>query len=157
MDNFTEDEIAQTVASEVGKWSGTGRILFVDDEEGLVNSGRRGLGMLGYDVLVASSGMEAFEIYEKNKGTVDLVILDMIMPGMGGGDVFDKLKELDPTVKVLLSSGYSLDGQARKIMERGCDGFIQKPFDLETLSEKIQQVLDQDKMAAAASPAGTGI
>ncbi|MEE8394688.1 MAG: response regulator, partial [bacterium] len=61
--------------------------------------------------------------------------------GMGGADVFDRLKALDPDVKVLLSSGYSLDGEAKEIMERGCDGFIQKPFDLETLHEKINEVL----------------
>ncbi|MEE8435302.1 MAG: response regulator, partial [bacterium] len=97
-----------------------------------------------FDVLVAGSGNEALEVYEENKGTVDLVILDMTMPRMAGGDVFDKLKELDPAAKVLLSSGYSIDGQAMEIMERGCDGFIQKPYKMETLSKKILAVLNRE-------------
>ena len=99
--------------------------------------------MLGYDVLIAHSGIEALEIYENNKDKIDLVILDMIMPDMSGGEVFDKLMELDPNVKMLLSSGYSIDGQATEILERGCDAFIQKPFDLDALSEKIHGLLDQ--------------
>lgn len=117
----------------------------VDDEPDSVESGRRGLGMLGYHVITATSVKEALEVFGKNKGKTDLVILDMIMPGMGGGEAFDKLKELDPGVKVLLSSGYSLDGQATEIMERGCDGFIQKPFDLDELALQIRQILDGSK------------
>ncbi len=76
-------------------------------------------------------------------GEINLVILDLIMPGMGGGETFDKLRELNPKVKVLLSSGYSLEGEAAEVMARGCDGFIQKPFDPKTLSEAIHQILDQ--------------
>jgi CheY-like chemotaxis protein len=71
--------------------------------------------------------------------------MDMIMPGMGGGETFDRLKKIDPKVKVLLSSGYSIDGQASKIMERGCDGFIQKPFNLKQLSFKVREVLEGGK------------
>jgi len=63
------------------------------------------------------------------------------MPDMGGSDTYDRLKEINPGVKVLLSSGYSLDGQAEDILKRGCDGFIQKPFDLIELSRKIKEVL----------------
>ena len=70
-----------------------------------------------------------------------MVILDLIMPGMGGGEVYDILKEIDPKVKVLLSSGYSRDGQATEILSRGCDGFIQKPFNLQKLSEKLKQII----------------
>ena len=71
----------------------------------------------------------------------DLIVMDMIMPGMGGGETFDRLKAVNPDVKVLLSSGYSINGQASKILERGCDGFIQKPFNLKTLSQNIQAVM----------------
>ena len=73
----------------------------------------------------------------------DLVILDMIMPDMGGSEAYDRLKEINPDVKVLLSSGYSIDGQATEIMDRGCDGFIQKPFNMKQLSRKIRGVLDK--------------
>jgi two-component system cell cycle sensor histidine kinase/response regulator CckA len=78
-----------------------------------------------------------------------LVILDMIMPGMTGKETFEVLKEIEPNVKVILSSGYSLNGQARDIIERGCRGFIQKPFDIERLSEKIGEVMDDDQPRAA--------
>jgi DNA-binding NtrC family response regulator len=66
----------------------------------------------------------------------------MVMPGMGGGATYDELKKLDPEVKVLLASGYSISGEASKILERGCNAFIQKPFNMKQLSEKIRRVLD---------------
>jgi CheY-like chemotaxis protein len=96
---------------------------------------------LGYDVLTASSGKKAIEIYRQKSSQVDLVIMDLIMPGMSGGETYDRLKEINTHVKVLLSSGYSINGQAAKIMERGCDGFIQKPFNINQLSEKIQGII----------------
>ncbi len=67
----------------------------------------------------------------------------MIMPDMGGGETYDRMKEINPDIKVLLSSGYGIDGQATEIVERGCDGFIQKPFDMKQLSKKIRQILDK--------------
>lgn len=70
-----------------------------------------------------------------------MLILDMIMPGMCGGEAYDRMKEINPDIKVLLSSGYSMDGQATEIMKRGCNGFIQKPFNLNKLSEKIREIL----------------
>ena len=73
-----------------------------------------------------------------------LVILDMIMPDMGGGETYDKLKEINPDIKVLLSSGYSINGQANEILNRGCNGFIQKPFNMVDLSQKIRKILDKD-------------
>ncbi|MFO8163750.1 MAG: response regulator, partial [Desulfatiglandales bacterium] len=66
---------------------------------------------------------------------------DMIMPQMGGGETYDRMKEMDPTIKVLLSSGYSIDGQAREILKRGCDGFIQKPFTIKELSKEIRNIV----------------
>ena len=88
------------------------------------------------------SGREAIAIYEKKHGSIDLVILDMIMPYLSGKEVFDRLKKKDPHVKVLLASGYSLKGQAQEIMKSGCRGFIQKPFDTAELSKKIREALD---------------
>ena len=73
-----------------------------------------------------------------------MVILDMIMPEISGGETYDKLKEINPDIKVLLSSGYSINGQATEILDRGCNGFIQKPFNIANLSKKIREVLGKD-------------
>lgn len=91
---------------------------------------------LGCRVFIAGGGKEAVELYKANKDEIDLVILDMIMPQMGGSDTYDRLKAINPNVKVLLSSGYSVNGQATRILERGCSGFIEKPFYLIDLSKK---------------------
>ncbi|MGD2089136.1 MAG: response regulator [Candidatus Aminicenantes bacterium] len=121
---------------------GTETVLLVDDEKFIIDVGEKILNRMGYKVLTANSGNEAIEIYEKNKEKINIVILDMIMPGLGGGETFDLLKTMNPDVKVLLSSGYSLDGQATEILERGCCGFIQKPFRVKALSQKIRLILD---------------
>jgi CheY-like chemotaxis protein len=71
-----------------------------------------------------------------------MVILDMIMPEMGGGETYDRMKKIEPKIKVLLSSGYSIDGQATEILKKGCDGFIQKPFSMKELSQSIRKILD---------------
>lgn len=120
---------------------GSGTVLFVDDEKIITDVGRQILESLGYDVLIAMSGKEAVDIYLENREKIEIVILDMIMPGIGGGEVFNRLKEINPEVKVLLSSGYSLNGQATEILQRGCDGFIQKPFDIKELAIKMKGIL----------------
>ncbi|MCK4389087.1 MAG: response regulator [Desulfobacterales bacterium] len=117
-------------------------ILFVDDEDMIIDVSQEVLKTLGYKVLLARGGREAVEIYEKNKDKIDIVILDMVMPNMGGGQVYDRLKEINPNIKVLLSSGYSIDGQASEILERGCNGFIQKPFNVKQLSESIRSIVE---------------
>jgi len=102
------------------------------------------LKLLGYNVLVAKGGKEAIQAFKKNHDKIDMVILDMIMPDMGGGEVYGKLKEIDPDIKVLLSSGYSLNEQATEILGRGCSGFIQKPFNMMEISGKIREILDKN-------------
>jgi len=121
---------------------GSETILLVDDEEMVVDIGKEILEKLGYDVFTALEGTEAIRLLKKYKNEIDLVILDMIMPDMGGGETFDHLKACKADVKVLLSSGYSIDGQATEILDRGCKGFIQKPFSLRQLSHKIREILD---------------
>jgi PAS domain S-box-containing protein len=120
---------------------GSGTILLIDDEKMILDVGIELLEELGYTVQSAMSGQEAIDVFQKDRDKIDLVIMDMIMPGMGGGETFDRLKEIDTDVKVLLSSGYSINGQATKILRRGCDGFIQKPFNMNQLAEKVQQIL----------------
>ena len=121
---------------------GVETILLVDDEAMIVDMGAKMMERFGHEVMGAGSGKEALEIYEANREKIDLVILDMVMQEMGGGETYDRLKEINPDVRVLLSSGYSIDGQAQEILDRGCNGFIQKPFNMKQLSRKIREVLD---------------
>lgn len=118
-------------------------VLLVDDEEMVLDIGEQVLEKLGYEVLSATSGIEALKLYEKNQDKIDMVLLDMVMPGMGGGETYDRMREINSHIKVLLASGYSIDGKAKEILERGCDGFIQKPFSIEELSNKIREILDK--------------
>lgn len=126
---------------------GTETILLVDDEEKIIDVGERTLRKMGYQVLCARNGKEAIAHYEKNQSKIDIVVLDMIMPEMGGGETYDRLKAINPDVKVILSSGYSMNGQAAEILKRGCDGFIQKPFKMRELSQKIRETLEFKKRA----------
>jgi signal transduction histidine kinase/ActR/RegA family two-component response regulator len=131
---------APSASEEVHK--GVETILLVDDEETIFEVGIEMLQFLGYTVFSARSGKEAIAILKESDVKIDLVILDMIMPEMGGGKTFDLIKQSRPEQKVLLSSGYSISGEARQILNRGCNGFIQKPFDIKTLSCKIRDILD---------------
>jgi DNA-binding NtrC family response regulator len=122
---------------------GSETILLIDDEDIVIDIGGQILERLGYRAVTARSGKEAIEIYRANKNKINMVILDVIMPDMGGGETYDRLKKINPDIKVLLSSGYSINGQASEIMSRGCNGFIQKPFNMEQLSMKIRDILSK--------------
>lgn len=121
--------------------NGRETILVVDDEPNILEVTEEMLQTMGYQVLTAADGREAITHFEKNGQEVDLTILDMIMPGFSGGETFDRIREIQPEARVLLSSGYSIKGDAQKILDRGCDGFIQKPYNLEKLSAKLHQIL----------------
>ncbi|MBW1858296.1 MAG: PAS domain-containing protein, partial [Deltaproteobacteria bacterium] len=122
--------------------NGRGAILLVDDEEIVLDVSINMLKELGYTVLKAKGGREAVKIYKENKDKITMVLLDIIMPDMSGGQVYDRIKEINPDIKVLLSSGYNIEGQATEILERGCNGFIQKPFNMKELSHSISKILD---------------
>jgi two-component system, cell cycle sensor histidine kinase and response regulator CckA len=122
---------------------GSETVLLVDDEVMIIEIAEALFNRLGYNVLTAGSGKEAIEIYERNKALIDVVILDMIMPGMSGGETYDRIKHINPKVKILLSSGYSINGQATEILNRGCNGFIQKPFKIKEVSQKLREILDE--------------
>ncbi|UCE94597.1 MAG: response regulator [Flavobacteriaceae bacterium] len=115
-------------------------ILFADDDELCLDVGVKILQKLGYSVLQAHDGQEALEVFEKNKNTVDLVILDMRMP-YNGGRAFDQLKQIKSDVKVLIASGFAEDQRIREMFKQGCIGFIQKPFSVNLLSEKVLTAL----------------
>ena len=139
----SEKEVIEEKKSAGETLKGSETVLFVDDEEMITEVAEDLLERLGYKVLIARSGKEAIRIYEENKDRIDIVILDMIMPDMSGGETYDRMKEINPKVKVLLSSGYSINGQATEILDRGCNGFIQKPFKMKELSQKLREVLDE--------------
>jgi two-component system, cell cycle sensor histidine kinase and response regulator CckA len=122
---------------------GSGVILLVDDEDMVLDVTSQMMEALGYRVMTAMSGRQALEIYQAKRAEIDMIVLDMVMPEMGGGETFNALRERNPDVRVLLASGYSLDGKAQEIMNRGCNGFIQKPFTLRQLSQKLRETLDQ--------------
>jgi two-component system, cell cycle sensor histidine kinase and response regulator CckA len=122
--------------------AGNETVLLVDDEEMILSVGKEMLEVLGYHALVARSGQETLEIYLQEQEKIDLIILDMIMPEMSGGETYEQLKKINPNIKVLLASGYSLNGRASYILHCGCNGFIQKPFNIEELSHKMRDVLD---------------
>ncbi len=124
---------------------GSGTILLVDDEKMVAEVGSQMVERLGYNVFTANSGKDAISFFRDNHGKVDLVILDMIMPEMGGKEVFDALRQIHSRVKIILSSGYSLNGRANDIMNQGCKGFIQKPFSMQELADKIKEVLNNGK------------
>jgi CheY-like chemotaxis protein len=115
----------------------TETVLLVDDEEMVIEASKPMLQSLGYEVLVARGGDEAIRLCRKNKEKIDLAILDFIMPGMSGVDTGRKLKQIKPDIKILYSSGYPLDclSETTAILEH--DGFLEKPFGIDTLSEKL--------------------
>ena len=139
---------------------GSGCILVVDDEPSVLDISGRMLKKLGFQVLEACSGRDAIRVFRENLAKIDLVILDMIMPDLGGGEVYDRMRDIQPGVKAILATGYSIDGEAARILKRGCDGVIQKPFSIDRLSRMIHGILESepgDKGDVTAPPtAGPG-
>ncbi len=136
------DAPAHSTAGSLEKGSGT--ILVVDDEEYILKADEAMLTELGYDVLLAKGGKEAIQVFNQNKDRITLLILDLIMPDLNGEAVYVHVKSLRPQTRVILSSGYSFEGQAGSVLNNGCDGFIQKPYNLRQLSQKIKEVLNPE-------------
>jgi len=120
---------------------GNESVLLVDDEERILTVGREICKALGYSVITAASGKEALKIYKVRKNEINLVILDMIMPEMNGLETFLKLKKFNPDIKVLLSTGYSIDEKAQEMLKQGCKGYILKPYSVIDFSHKLREVL----------------
>jgi PAS domain S-box-containing protein len=119
----------------------SGRILLIDDEEYVRDLGKRILERAGYTVITSSNGTEALEIYEKEQSSISLVILDLIMPQMAGEKCLEELRKIDPTLKVVISSGHSLDHRERNSLEAQVRGFINKPYQIEQFLETIRAAL----------------
>ena len=124
--------------------SGRGRILLIDDQETVREVCSAMLQTLGYLVSTACDGREGVEFYRRSGSNIDLVIIDMIMPNLGGRDCFREIKAMNPEVKAILSTGFSLDGAVQEIINEGIIGFIQKPYRLEQLSHAVSKAMDRD-------------
>jgi CheY-like chemotaxis protein len=137
----TERQVAEDKTPMAVIQYGSGTILVVDDEEQIVKVCARLLEKLGYNVLTAGGGKQAIETVRRHGANISLVLLDMTMPEMSGPQTYEALKKLVPGIKVLISSGYSIEGQAQDLLQSGCNGFIQKPYDAESLSTKVREIL----------------
>jgi CheY-like chemotaxis protein len=124
---------------------GTEKVLLIDDEEMIIDVGVEMLKSLHYDVLTAKNGQEAVEIYREKADDIDVVILDLVMPGMGGREIYEQMKIINPSIKVLLSSGCKIEPWSPETKDLGWNGYLQKPFDLSELSQKIREILDNPK------------
>lgn len=122
---------------------GNETILIVDDHETIWDFLIEALQRLGYSVLLAENGLDAVEIYQENPNEIDLVLLDMVMPKLGGHQTFYKIKELDPNAKVLLSSGYVSEEEVNDLLEQGAKGFLPKPHRIATMAKEVRRILDE--------------
>jgi CheY-like chemotaxis protein len=134
-----EEKKAQRSYSEPLK--GIGTILLIEDESAVIEMLRKLLERLGYHVIEAQTGKEAIRLARAFDGDIDLAILDVFLPDMNGNKIYPLLKEFRPDLKVLVFSGYSLDGPAQEILDAGAHGFLQKPVSIEVLSEKLTELL----------------
>ncbi len=140
----SERAVPKPQVPEAGEatWQGEGTVLLVDDEELVRSVGSRMLTLMGFDVITALDGVEALEIYRKRTDDITLVLLDLAMPRMGGEETFSELRRVNEDVKVILSSGYNEQDSTSKFAGKGLAGFIQKPYRLDSLRQKIREVLD---------------
>jgi len=116
-------------------------LLLVDDERTILNMMNEFCRESGYEVMMAVSGKEALDIYQNHKDDIDLVLLDMILPGMGGFEIFQQLQAIDPKVNVVISTGFCFDGEIKEMMQKGCKGCLYKPYGFEEFLSKIESVM----------------
>lgn len=119
-------------------------ILLVEDESMVSDVIRRILERTGYTVLSVANGREALNLYEKERDSISLVILDLIMPRMGGIQCLEKLREIDPKAKILVTTGRSTNGVRKAAIEAGAKGFVYKPFTMKQMLTAVREVLDID-------------
>ncbi|MGO9572189.1 MAG: PAS domain S-box protein, partial [Desulfomonilaceae bacterium] len=123
---------------------GSETILLVDDEQLIRDLGERILTRSGYSVLTAPNGREALEVYRTSQKDISLVILDLIMPDMGGKQCLEEILKIDPQAKVLIASGYSANGPTREALTAGAKGFVNKPYDMRKFLTTVRQVLNEE-------------
>jgi len=131
---------------EIEEWdlaTGTETILVVDDEEMVRALGQAVLELCGYTVLMAEDGLQALEVYRAHRGEIALVVLDVIMPKLGGQECLRRLREMDPQVKVLISTGYTAKGLAQELVAEGALGVVEKPFQIRDFAAAVRAALDK--------------
>ena len=138
---FDTTVIDAGAAKSIEPANGTGTVLIIEDEDMVMDVSRKMLEKLEYHVLEARNGEEASSILRTYNGDIDIVIMDICLPDMMGGVLYPVIKKVRPNMKVIVSSGYNLEGPAREILDAGAQGFIQKPYSLAELSEKVGEVL----------------
>ena len=139
-----EKPLSERPHSDSSKASAPGSevVLLVEDETGVRELAREYLQMNGYKVIEAPDGATALSIYRQHQKEIDLVVADMVMPCMSGPELFERMKEINPGVRVIVSSGYSQDQEGRRMLRHGCLGYLQKPYNLESLDHLVRNVLD---------------
>ena len=142
---LSKNAVQRKISVQENLVKGSETVLLVDDEVKIIEVAKPMLEFLGYQVISAQSGEYAVDVFRQKADEIDLVILDLIMPGMDGGKVFNRIREIRPAMRVILSSGYAISGPAEKIMQRGCSGFIQKPYNISELSQIVRKILDEAK------------
>ncbi|HOO56760.1 MAG TPA: response regulator [bacterium] len=140
---IAQENISENIVISPKIATGTETILVVDDEKNVLNIAKKTLESAGYKVVVVESGKKAISLFRKRHMDFSLVLLDMIMPEMDGRDVFPVLKKIDPGIKIVLSSGYSINGKASDLIKEGVNGFVQKPFSISELCNTVRRVLDE--------------
>jgi DNA-binding NtrC family response regulator len=118
-----------------------GTILLVDDEKMVLDVGVKMFTRLGFNVIPVENGRKAIETFKERKDSIDIVVLDIVMPDLGGAEVVDAIKDIDPNTKIMLSSGYGRDRNTADIMQN-CHAFIQKPFSMQELSASLQSIME---------------
>ena len=131
-----------TPAADPAPLAGEETVLIVDDEETLLRLAGKLLRKNGYKTLTAESGARGLELYREHQNDIAVVVLDLMMPGMDGDEVEQRLRDLNPDVKVVFSSGYSQDGMAAKLMAGKNRRFVQKPFEVSALCQAIRDLID---------------
>jgi len=139
-----EEDRSEKPAEGVGVISGTGTILVIEDEETVMNVIRDILDKLGYRMLEAKTGKAAIEIAESFDGQIDLALLDIKLPDIWGDIVYPLIMKARPNLKVIVCSGYSINGPAQTILDAGAQDFIQKPFSVKELSQKLSKILEKE-------------
>jgi len=139
-----EPERVESKKEKVPIKGGNETILLVDDEEAIRELAEDILTRFGYTVLMASDGETALEIYREKKEEINLVILDIIMPGMGGRKCLEELLKMNPKSRIIIASGYSINGPAKEVLEAGAKGFISKPYDMRGMLQTVRKILDKD-------------
>jgi len=122
---------------------GSETVLLIDDEIFLRQLGKQMLTKFGYTVLTAPDGEKGLELYSQNRDDIHLIVLDLIMPGMGGERCLEELLKIEPKAKIVIASGYAIKGSIKETLEAGAGGFIEKPYQVNQILKVVREVLDR--------------